>query len=108
MTRQPARFSASLPLLITSDKTTKRVSNALWETLPAENRDFYRGCRYVTNARGIETLKSYNVYRRVDFVPPYPNPAIKKLRSKLKRQRVKFTERLEERNGESFLCIATN
>lgn len=101
------RFKASTPLLITGDKITKCVSRAVWETLPAENRDFYQSQRYVTNTRGHRVLKGYTVYQKVDPVPPYPNPAIKALRAKLKRQRVQAVEWVEHRNGVAFLCFST-
>ncbi len=102
-----ARFNAAIPLFIANDKTTRRVSRAVWDMLPAENRDMYRGCRYVTDAQGRQVLKSYNVYQKVDTVPPYPNPAVKALRAKLKRQRLNAAEWTEDRGGITFLCFST-
>jgi len=108
MKKPPARFKASLPLLITGDKIIKRVSRAVWDSLPAENADWYRDRRYVKNAKGHEVLRGFNVYQRVEPVPPYPNPAIKALRAKLKRQRVNAAEWVEQRDGVAFLCFSTN
>jgi hypothetical protein len=108
MKKPPARFRASTPLLITGDKIIKCVSRAVWDALPEENRDFYQSQRYVTNTRGYKVLKGYTVYQRVEHVPPYPNPAIKALRAKLKRQRVNAAEWVEQRDGVAFLCFSTN
>jgi hypothetical protein len=102
------RFKASVPCIITNDKITKRVSRAVWDALPKENRDCYQDRRYVKNAKGHEVLRGFNVYQKVEPVPPYPNPAIKALRAKLKRQRVKAVEWVEHRNGVAFLCFSTN
>jgi hypothetical protein len=108
MKKPIARFKASTPLLITGDKITKCVSRAVWDSLPAENRDCYRDRRYVKNAKGHQVLKGYTVYQRVEHVSPYPNPAIKALRAKLKRQRVNAAEWVEQRDGVAFLCFSTN
>jgi hypothetical protein len=108
MKKPPARFKASLPLFIAGDKITKRASRAVWDALPKQNRDCYRDPCYVINAKGHQVLRWFTVYQRVEPVPPYPNPAVKALRAKLKRQRVNAAEWIEQRDGVAFLCFSTN
>lgn len=90
--KPPIKFTATLRLQITTDVKHVKVSKKVWDTLPKERRSYYMGSRTVKSVRGYDRTVYCTIYREDIPVPPYDNPAVERLRRKLKQQRVAFME----------------
>lgn len=102
--KPPIKFTATLRLQITTDVKHVKVSKKVWDTLPKERRSYAMYSRTVCNANGHKKEVWGYVYRQNIPVPPYDNPAIERLRRKLKAQRVAFME-LEDAEYITFQSI---
>lgn len=96
-------FTCTLPMLIMNETTARIVSKAVYDGLAWDRRDTYSRVQYDDRGRPQYVA----VYQRVDPVPPYHNPAIDRLRNKLKRQRVRWMETVETRDDREYLHITT-
>jgi DNA-binding XRE family transcriptional regulator len=72
MPKRIPNFTAILPLEITGQQRCARISFAKWKTLQPDKRTSWRN-------------DGRNVYEELIDIPPYYNPAIAKVRAKLRR-----------------------
>ena len=88
--KAPVRFRAQLPALLSHQ--VRYVSKKAWRLLPE-------------NERGIEKGKNWtNYFHRL---PPFDNPAVEKLRRRLKVKRVNYFEWVEPVGGVPFIHFST-
>ena len=100
--KTPVKFTATVKLMITDAKRREVVSLKVWETIAPEDRT------YVVNIHGYgRDERSKTVHYRLIKIPPFVNVVADRLRNKLKRQRVVFTEKLIVKDGEEFIHFST-
>ena len=96
--KAPVRFSASLPAQIIHSTCNEKVTRKVWGTLPDEQRS------YALTGR---TAPYRCIYYKVLPIPPYDNPAIDRLRKKLKAQRVQWSEQRVFQDGREYVNFST-